>query len=137
MSWVVERIVQRELQRGKYMGREWNQFCEDYQIPVDVIELPESLPAMLFGHTILVRSQLSRLERAWHIWHEIGHLWAHTGNREFWRTRPQGNLILRKQEAQADYFAYWFPRWSLKDRRRINRLALYTVEGCHAYPQTW
>ena len=125
MPWVVDGIIARELATGAYMGHEWQRFCGDYQIEWDVIDLPGSLPAVLYNETILLRRGMRPLETAWYAWHEIGHFVIHVGNQRFWQSLVCGDLIVRKQEAQADYFAVTYPVWSAQDLRALRDLGLY------------
>jgi hypothetical protein len=86
-----------------------------FGLEVRAVELPSTLPAILYQRTIYVRAGLGELAAAWWIWHEAGHAILHVGNREQWRAMACGDLILAKFEQQASDFARNFPDWSDND----------------------
>lgn len=112
MGWVVEDIIRRERRRvGYYRADEWQRFLENHGLRVRFIGLPVTVPAILCGNTVYVRRGLTAEKTAAAVWHELGHVVCHVGNRRFWERLPLGHLIISKMERQASEFAAGFPIW--------------------------
>lgn len=112
MGWVVADLASRWRDKiGQYHAFEWERCLADLGLTYRIVDLPASLPALIVNRTILVRRGMSSVATAFWVWHEVGHWVCHVGNREFWRTRPQGHLTLSKMERQATEFAIRFPDW--------------------------
>jgi hypothetical protein len=70
-----------------------------------VIKLPAEfpIPEFLRGHTIGIRSDQSTSWRKWLKAHALGHYLLHRGN----QLTSADDVIIAKQERQADLFAGW------------------------------
>lgn len=114
LGWIVQDLIDRAWRAlGSFRAREWRQFVDQVGLRVVLsLDLPATVPALLFRRTIIVRAGLDDWTTAWLVWHEAGHFLLHCGNQFEWRELVCGDLILAKQERQAEEFATSFPDWS-------------------------
>jgi hypothetical protein len=114
MGWIVAEWVARAwITLGLFHALEWPRFLELHNLQFRVSDdLPDAIPALLICRTIIVRAGLDDWTTAGFVWHEAGHHLLHCGNQWDWREMACGELILAKQERQAEEFARFFPDWS-------------------------
>lgn len=110
-------------QYGVYKGSEWGRFLHDHGMTYIELEIPYEVPAVRFKNTIYLSPYIGAADRAFYVWHECSHGILHPGGSRWWRTRPQGNITVLKQEWQADWFAILFPEWEQLPPRAYERLA--------------
>lgn len=112
IGWVVRDIARRdECETGQYEFFEWRRYCIDHRIGFMFYSLLPGRRAYLIADTIVLQAGMGRFETAWHAWEEIGHWATFVGNREFWRSRPQGEITLRKIERRARAYRAIRPVW--------------------------
>lgn len=113
MGWIaIERVARARMEYGRFKSNEWQAFLDQCGLHHMTWDLGTSLPAILCDEdTIVTDNELAEHETAWWVWHEVAHHLLHGGDRNFWRSRPQGDIILSKFERQADEFASAYPEW--------------------------
>lgn len=97
-------------QFGTYSAEEWSLFLHDHGMWWAEEEIMP-VRAVVAGNLVLIRGGLTPFERAFVVWHEVGHAMLHPGDAEWWLTRPQGRITVAKIERQANDFAWLFPIW--------------------------
>ncbi len=116
IGWVTRAIVERdEAATGTYRLHEWPRYCVEHGIEIMFHPLLLGRRAYLIEDTLVLATGLSHFERAWYAWEEIGHHATSVGNREFWRTRPQGHITLAKMERRARDYRLARPIWESDD----------------------
>jgi hypothetical protein len=112
MGWIAEMKARQARQEyGIFDSADWERFLEVANLDHIIVRLTPTLPAFVYDDTVVVNETLSRDEACWWVWHEIGHVLLHAGDRNFWSGRPQGDITVAKFEQQADTFAATFPEW--------------------------
>ncbi len=101
--------------------------CEALGVHVVRWELPPDVREVTFRRTIAVSRGERDIAAIRHlVAHGLGHQLLHAGNQlSFWRCLPQGQVTVRKQEAQAELFARHLlippAAWVEEARFRSNR----------------
>ena len=103
------RFWQRRL--GLVRAEDWEAFLARIGVPLVELPLPAAVPAFTLNGVIFLDRDLSNCEKARWAWHEVGHLLLHVGSCDWWASRPQGNMTVKKWEWQAREFARSFPVW--------------------------
>lgn len=96
---------------GVYRASQWDVFLDARALDQWYDELPAGVPAFLADGCVFIQRGMTADATAARVWHEVGHWALHAGDRDFWRSRPQGDITVAKFERQADEFASLFPVW--------------------------
>ena len=106
---------------------DWKQFARSLGLVVEHLPLPQGIPAVLAGQSLLlVSNMLSASLVTLAAWHEIGHLALHAGDMESWSALPGGSALLARFEREAWQFALVFPSWDIED-------ILAALEAIHSF----
>lgn len=96
---------------GSFWADEWSDCASRLGLQITTGKLPRELPTMTLLGWVILNEDLTDFEQAVWAWHEIGHWVMHAGKVDWWATRPQGDVTVRKLERQATRFAIVFPIW--------------------------
>lgn len=111
MGWVVDGVVRRiRRKHGICVADDWEEFVTRRGMKVTRETLPiDGMRAFTVDNLIVLNTNQGFWDEAHAGLEEYGHRQMHAGDRDWWRSRPQGDITVAKFERQAREFASRFP----------------------------